>query len=387
MTVPKRDPISYPSIDHKDIQGLTMTLSTRATASAAEINGQFHTQVECWERLTSLRHPGFFHSFEWMRLWMKHFAQDRDVRLHTVGDGQAVRLIAPLRTRAVRQGPTSVRITETIGTRHLPNNDLIYDPDGLSGWIDALMQHLASECRTDILRITALPEESPLTDLLRDRSNGLKKAVEVENDACRNRHVMLDADFEAYYASRPKNLRRDQRQGLKRLAKEGSVSTRFYRSIAESPTALDDYFELYSRSWQQSEHWKDFFSEAIALLSSLEKLRLLFLDLDGRAVAGQLALVDNGTLYVLKNFYDESYKRFSPGTILGFDMFARTMRNDQVGSIDYMKGDQPYKARWAESVRVRSDWAIPLTFRGSLALNIKNLVSGNSGNGSKNGDE
>ncbi len=327
-----------------------------------------------WRRLHALGNTGFFLSFEWLGHWMRHFGRERKVEVFTVERSGRISLIAPLRFRLAGHGPVRIAMAETIGTRHLPYNDLLFEPDHLEQTLGALVDHLLKRRRVQLLELCALPEESPLTGILERRRGGLQRAEKEENTLCRNRYALIDCDYEAYYEARPKNLRRDHRQGLRRLAEIGPVGTRFVLGSEQDPDAIDAYFELYARSWQKRERWEEFFRGVIQLLSSLGKLRLLFLELDGRPIAAQLGLVDDRILFVLKNFYDESYKRYCPGTVLGFDMFSRVMTGESIREINYMKGDQPYKARWAPQMRLRYDWTIPLGLRGSVAVGLKNLL-------------
>jgi CelD/BcsL family acetyltransferase involved in cellulose biosynthesis len=151
---------------------------------------------------------------------------------------------------------------------------------------------------------------------------------------------------------------------------------RFHGRLDDSSKVLEDYFDLYARGWQKSERHEGFFREALALLSSLGSLRLFFFEIDERPVAAQLLAVEGERAYNLKNFFDSAYRKQSPGTVLAFDALQRTIETDRVRSIDYMKGDQEYKARWASELRKRFDWTIPLDGRGTLALGAWRLLGG-----------
>ena len=67
---------------------------------------------------------------------------------------------------------------------------------------------------------------------------------------------------------------------------------------------------------------------------------------DGRPVAVQLWLVENGEAVIHKLAYAEDAKAMSPGTILGVEMFRRALDRDRVRRIDYGTGDDGYKKDW-----------------------------------------
>lgn len=327
-----------------------------------------------WTRLWRLQRPGLFHSFAWMRLWMAHFAEEHAVELFTVIEHGVVRMIAPLRFRELGWGPIRVRMAETIGTLHLPGNDFLYDPPTVGRSFAALARHLARQGRAHLFRLVALPEESALTSILREGPGWRWGVRSVENVKCRNRWAAIDKDFQTYFEARSGKLRTEIRHDSRRLAGLGRLSTRWHPDIDENPRILKDYFELYARSWQEREGKEAFFRDAVRLLSDLGKLRLFFLEIDGNPVAAQLLAVDDETAYNLKNFFDTKLRKYSPGTVLCRDAFERIIDGDQVKAIDYMKGDQEYKARWAPTVRRRFDWTVSLGPTGTAALGVKRLI-------------
>ena len=75
--------------------------------------------------------------------------------------------------------------------------------------------------------------------------------------------------------------------------------------------------------------------------------------LDGRPIAAQLWLVENGTAWIHKLAYAEDAKGLSPGTLLSLAMFRHAIDEDHVARIDYGTGNEAYKAEWM-------DEAIPL---------------------------
>ena len=53
-----------------------------------------------------------------------------------------------------------------------------------------------------------------------------------------------------------------------------------------------------------------------------------------------------GTAYIFKLAYHEDYKGLSPGTVLTAHMMQRVIEEDGIARIDYLSGDDAYKADW-----------------------------------------
>jgi len=147
-------------------------------------------------------------------------------------------------------------------------------------------------------------------------------------------------DFEAYWATRPGQLRNTARRKAKAAGLEVEIYDRF------DQLAWDAYEEIYRASWKGEEG-------SFALLRALVEqegktgtLRLGIARKDGRPVAAQLWLVENKQATIHKLAYREDMKGLSPGTILGEAMFRRALDVDRVEAIDYGTGDDPYKQDW-----------------------------------------
>jgi CelD/BcsL family acetyltransferase involved in cellulose biosynthesis len=81
-------------------------------------------------------------------------------------------------------------------------------------------------------------------------------------------------------------------------------------------------------------------------------LRLFFLRLDGRAVAVDYTIDDQGVRYMLKGGFDENYARQSPGTLL-LEAGLKEAFEAGIQRVELGGGDDPYKLRWTQAVRER----------------------------------
>lgn len=127
---------------------------------------------------------------------------------------------------------------------------------------------------------------------------------------------------------------------------------------------------VYARSWKVPEPYPEFVPGLIRLCARRGWLRLGVAWLGEQPVAAQIWIVANGRADIFKLAYDEAYKSLAPGTLLTALLMEQAIDVDRVREIDYLIGDDPYKATWMS--RRRERWGLiaydPLTLHGLLGL-------------------
>ena len=167
-------------------------------------------------------------------------------------------------------------------------------------------------------------------------------------------------DFETYWAARPAQLRNT----AKRRGKSAGLDVEIYDRF--DARAWADYEAVYRQSWKPEEGSFPFLRALAEQEGAAGTLRLGVARKDGRPVAVQLWLVEQGEACIHKLAYAESARAMSPGTLLGMEMFRRALDTDRVRAIDYGTGDDGYKKDWMAERRTL--WQIeafdPRTFKG-----------------------
>ena len=149
--------------------------------------------------------------------------------------------------------------------------------------------------------------------------------------------------FEEYWAARPGQLRSTYKRRLPKAAFETQIFDYF------DENAWEDYVSVYSESWKPSEGSPAFLRDLAEQEGASGCLRIGICRIDGRAVAAQFWTVENGRALIHKLAHRESAKEFSPGTILSAAMFRHVIDVDDVHTIDFGTGNDPYKAEWMDS--------------------------------------
>jgi hypothetical protein len=151
-----------------------------------------------------------------------------------------------------------------------------------------------------------------------------------------------DMSFADYWAARPGQLR----STYSRKKGKAAFDVVIYDSF--DAEAWAEYENVYADSWKPEEGAPDFVRETAQCESDAGCLRLGICRIEGVAVAAQYWTVENGIAYIHKLAHRESAKPLSPGTILSHAMFKRVIDGDQVSTIDFGTGNDPYKADWMD---------------------------------------
>lgn len=224
-----------------------------------------------------------------------------------------------------------------------------------------VMTSLAAELRRRRIaevELAPIEDPTPLCDAF--RKAGWRVAV---TEKTGNWRIATEGmDFDSYWAGRPAQLRNT----AKRKAKAAGLDIEIYDRFEEAAWA--DYEAVYRASWKPEEGSFPFLRALAQAEGEAGTLRLGIARKDGRPVAVQLWLVENGEATIHKLAYAEDARALSPGTLLGMAMFRHVLDRDQVRAIDYGTGDDSYKKDWMAERRPL--WRVqawnPRTLRGLL---------------------
>ncbi len=172
----------------------------------------------------------------------------------------------------------------------------------------------------------------------------------------RSPYVSVEGDFADYErrltSKRRSNLRRLER----RLEDEGHVSIDVSDRPAGLTQLLDEGLRVEASSWKgasgtaiNSRADTDRFYRAIAHWAAQRgTLRLAFLRLDGRALAFDFALEEDGVHYLVKTGYESSYRSYAPGVLLRRAMLARAFANG-LRRYEFLGVEAEWKREWTDT--------------------------------------
>jgi CelD/BcsL family acetyltransferase involved in cellulose biosynthesis len=158
--------------------------------------------------------------------------------------------------------------------------------------------------------------------------------------------------WSAYLAARPGKLRELLRRKSRPAAPSGRIEFEIMRDSAGASRAVAAFEAVYARSWKPEEPHPRFNAGLIGEAARHGALRLAVASHAGLDIAAQLWVVANGRATVMKLAHDDAHAALSPGTLLTARVIEELI-GDGVETIDFGRGDDPYKRMWAGERRQR----------------------------------
>jgi hypothetical protein len=165
-------------------------------------------------------------------------------------------------------------------------------------------------------------------------------------------HRVQGGSFAEYMAARPGRVRNTIARKKRKLEREHGYRIRLYTG-SDLAKGLADYAAVHSASWKANEQFESFVAGLAHSLAREGWLRLAVLYIDGRPAAAQFWFVAHGKASIFKLAYDETWKRYSPGTILIANLMEYVIDTDSVEEIDFLTGNDAYKQEWMSQRRER----------------------------------
>jgi hypothetical protein len=160
--------------------------------------------------------------------------------------------------------------------------------------------------------------------------------------------------FSAYWAQRPSALQNSVARGRRRLDKAGPWRIGI---VCEAGPALEEallaYTAVYARSWKAPEPAPGFMPGLVRTAAAQGWLRLGVLWQGSEPLAAQVWLVFAGKASIYKLAYVQGHEKRSVGSVLTAALMQHVIDVDRVGEVDYLSGDDTYKADWMALRRER----------------------------------
>lgn len=183
---------------------------------------------------------------------------------------------------------------------------------------------------------------------------------------------------EALSRSRRQILRRKQRH----IERKGMLGFRIHRSGPVPSTVLNALVQQ-KTAWNLQQSGSSLFNDPPRAASLLQRmadiaaqlgcLHLSWLDCDEAILAVHLGFMHRNVLHYYMPSYDENWAQYSPGNLL-LAHLIRWCIDNKVSSLDFMRGDDPYKCAYANARTELTDFLFSRCLKGRLAdLAIRKL--------------
>lgn len=219
-------------------------------------------------------------------------------------------------------------------------------------------------------RLDALPLEWPHRDAAIAGFQAAGLAVRPFDHFGNWHEPVAGLGWSGYLASRPGALRETIRRRLRRAERVAGARFTLITGSEGLEEGLARFESVYAKSWKEPEPFPHFNTAHMRAAAAEGILRLGIWSVGEQPVAVQFWMVEHGQATVLKLAHDEAFKAHSPGTVLTALMLRYLLDEDRVDSIDFGRGDDPYKRDWAACRRQRIGLLMinPWTPLGALQL-------------------
>jgi CelD/BcsL family acetyltransferase involved in cellulose biosynthesis len=321
-----------------------------------------------WDHFVSNVAGDIYVTFDWCRIWWRHYGQGRRLRLFVFRAGNGVVGLAPMFIEHVWLGPIGLKMAKRVGADFaLTIFALPLAANYAERACHELIMTLIEGENCDAVWFGIMPGNDATADRLRELCRIHCGRLMILRDVPEGPHTVfgLPDSFEVFVANLNKRQRQNYRRDINLLSKSFKVEKDVVRDPLDLSRALETFKLLHDRQWRAEGklgHFGDwpnsgaFNSDLVQELSRHGRCRVLRLFLDGRLVALQYAFVFGDCCYwrLPARAVDDGLARFGLGRI-GLMQLIEAMIGEGVCRIEAGRGHYEYKVQLGgEELEARS---------------------------------
>jgi CelD/BcsL family acetyltransferase involved in cellulose biosynthesis len=254
----------------------------------------------------------------WIEAWWRAFGAGRLLALTASEDGAITGVLPIVRRRGRVGSPTNW---------HTPIFGGVYANAETAGEIAEGVAGLTAAH----VRLRFLDSRDPLVGAIRTTAQRSNLPV-LQRTIQSSPYVPIEGTWEEFRARLSKNRLRSTARRERRLAELGEVRLVVEDGSERLDELLEEGFALEATGWKAAggtailsdPRTRAFYHEVCRWAAAAGLLRLVFLRLDGRAIAFNLCLEDSLAHYALKPGHSPEMARYGPGALLIYRMIERS---------------------------------------------------------------
>lgn len=289
-------------------------------------------------------------------------------------DGESTpRVIVPCCVMREGGGLLSPKVLSLVSNLYPGRAGFVFDREHRGVAVSVLTELLLDSSRFDVAKITVVADS--------EHEQILSEAVSAA--ACRAEvlfeqeipYIELPDVWDDYLMSLSKKFRYNIRTSTKLLNERGTVAIDVYEHPDDVEELLGCIRQIEMASWKEEagtsltknqSQW-DFHERLIHACARDRTLRCYVLRVADEPIAHILGLVGGSVFFDLKESYAESYRDFSPGTVLKAWVFEK-LAGGSITHWDFVGPAEFHKLRWTKSTyRIRQYQIFGRSPRGRIA--------------------
>lgn len=313
---------------------------------------------------------------EWLVAWCRAFSLNMQMEFRCAYlEGDLVG-VAPLFRVRERYRGVPVTVLKLAANGHTPFSDVIVHPDLVGEEREQAYLRLTSLGDHELGQFFKLHRNGALLQFLIDgpeagntfgaRRIGLKPSLKTPV-------IEIDQPWETFFNTRPRALKKSLRHKMNRFRKQPGFSITLEQISAPDQPIVEELIDVSAKSWKASisNDLKSHHGSRVFLLNLIELLGKegvvsAWIARDGdRAIAFELHLRYDGIVYPIRADYDESYKAFSPGSLLEYSALKYLFDSGAAKQYYTCADDYWYLSNWTSDYE---EYCNVECFGGSLRL-------------------
>uniref|UniRef100_E6PV26 Putative Acyl-CoA N-acyltransferase n=1 Tax=mine drainage metagenome TaxID=410659 RepID=E6PV26_9ZZZZ len=316
-----------------------------------------------WRELESrCQTSSLFVTWQWQRLWWKHYGKGRSLRILVARDGDRLLGVLPMyleRYFARRLLPVAKLCLLGSGGDTAPDDlDPLLLPDAAATVAQEFAEYILEQLDGwDLLHCPDLHADAPFTRALVKAGQSGKVLMRVSQP----REIIfgsLPESWEAYLTALSAHRRKALRYKRRQFEQQGGAEVVSCDKAEDLDAGLDRLAALHRLRWAgrtdkhafSSTQYMGFHRELMHALLRVRALRLMELRLQGKTVAMRYGYRMQNTYFDLQSGFDPAFSALSPGELSVSFAIEHAIR-EGCSVFDMLKGDYGHKRQFFSQTR------------------------------------
>lgn len=294
----------------------------------------------------------------WLLAWWRAFAVNMQLEFRCVYVEGALVGIAPLFRVRERYRGIPVTLLQLAANGHTPYSSIIVDADIVGQQRSAVLAKLTRVGDDEIGLFFKISQDGDLKRFLLDRSIPGYNRVG-EKPSLYTPVVRIDQPWEDFYRSRPRKLKKSLNHKLNRFGKNAGFSIREESIASPEQDTVQELVQISANSWKASvgndlrsnDRSRQFLFNLIELFGRSGLLTVWIIRDGDRPVAFEIHLTYDDIVYPIRADFDETYKAYSPGSVLEYTALRQLFERGQARQYYTCADDYWYLSNWTSEYR------------------------------------